>query len=67
MESEVFITWKGGKSMTENLFAEPNLKQITVWARGVLQNKDARCCRCTDRGQLQGRAHVQAWENYGPA
>ena len=40
--------------MTENLFAEPNLKQITVWARGVLQNKDARCCRCTDRGSCKG-------------
>ncbi|AKX94385.1 hypothetical protein MOTHE_c15920 [Moorella thermoacetica] len=27
---------------TKDLFAEPNLKQITVWARGVVMNKDAR-------------------------
>ena len=27
---------------SENLFAEPGLKQITVWARGVYENKEAR-------------------------
>lgn len=51
--------------MTENLFAEPNLKQITVWARGVLQNKDARdvAVALTEAAAREG-AHVQAWENY---
>lgn len=51
--------------MSENLFAEPNLKEITTWARGVLQNKDARdvCVGLTEAAAREG-AHVQAWENY---
>ncbi len=51
--------------MSENLFAEPNLKQITVWARGVLQNKDARdvAVALSEAAAMEG-AHVQAWENY---
>ncbi|MGB4503877.1 MAG: 2-oxoacid:acceptor oxidoreductase family protein [Syntrophaceticus sp.] len=51
--------------MSENLVAEPNLKQITVWARGVLQNKDARdvVVGLTEAAAKEG-AHVQAWENY---
>ncbi|HHW41717.1 MAG TPA: 4Fe-4S binding protein [Syntrophomonadaceae bacterium] len=51
--------------MSENLFAEPNLKQITVWARGVLQNKDARdVVVALTEAAAQENKHVQAWENY---
>jgi Pyruvate/2-oxoacid:ferredoxin oxidoreductase gamma subunit len=49
----------------ENLFAEPTLKQVTVWARGVLQNKDARdvVVALTEAAVKEGK-YVQAWENY---
>lgn len=51
--------------MSENLFAEPNLKQITVWARGVLQNKDARdVVVALTEAAAQEDKYVQAWENY---
>lgn len=50
---------------SENLFAEPGLKQITVWARGVYENKEARdvVVALTEAAALEGK-HVQAWENY---
>lgn len=51
--------------MSENLFAEPNLKQVTVWARGVYQNKDARdvVVALTEAAAKEDK-YVQAWENY---
>lgn len=51
--------------MSKNLFAEPNLKQITVWARGVIQNKDARdvAVGLAEAAVSEGK-YVQAWENY---
>ncbi|APC08798.1 oxalate oxidoreductase subunit delta [Neomoorella thermoacetica] len=50
---------------TKDLFAEPNLKQITVWARGVIMNKDARdiVVALTEAAAKEGK-YVQAWENY---
>jgi oxalate oxidoreductase subunit delta len=50
---------------TQELFAEPNLKQITVWARGVVMNKDARdvVVALTEAAAKEGK-YVQAWENY---
>lgn len=50
---------------TKDLFAEPNLKQITVWARGVVMNKDARdiVVALTEAAAKEGK-YVQAWENY---
>ncbi|KLU61997.1 pyruvate synthase subunit PorC [Peptococcaceae bacterium CEB3] len=49
----------------ENLFEEPGLKQITVWARGVYENKEARdvVVAITEAAASEGR-FVQAWENY---
>lgn len=49
----------------EKLFEEPTLKQITVWARGVYENKEARdvVVALTEAAALEGR-YVQAWENY---
>lgn len=51
--------------MNKNLFAEPDLKQITVWGRGVYENKEARdvVVSLTEAAALEGK-HVQAWENY---
>ncbi len=51
--------------MSENLFAEPNLKQITVWTRGVLMNKEARdvVVALTEAAARENK-YVQAWENY---
>lgn len=51
--------------MSKNLFVEPNLKQVTVWARGVVQNKDARdvVVGLSEAAAKEGK-HVQAWENY---
>ncbi len=48
-----------------NLFEEPGLKQITVWARGVYENKEARdvVVAVTEAAALEGK-FVQAWENY---
>ncbi|AYD39905.1 pyruvate ferredoxin oxidoreductase [Clostridium fermenticellae] len=50
---------------TNNLFAEPNLTQITVWGRGVYENKEARdvVVSLTEAAALEGK-FVQAWENY---
>jgi pyruvate ferredoxin oxidoreductase gamma subunit len=47
------------------LFAEPDLKQITVWGRGVYENKEARdvVVALTEAAALEGK-RVQAWENY---
>lgn len=49
----------------EKLFEEPGLKQITVWARGVLENKEARdvVVALTEAAAKEGK-FVQAWENY---
>lgn len=49
----------------KNLFAEPDLKQITVWGRGVYENKEARdvVVSLTEAAALEGKC-VQAWENY---
>lgn len=49
----------------ENLFEEPGLKQITVWARGVYENKEARdvVVALTEAAAAEGK-FVQAWENY---
>ncbi len=48
-----------------NLFEEPGLKQITVWARGVYENKEARdvVVSLTEAAATEGK-YVQAWENY---
>lgn len=47
------------------MFAEPNLTQITVWGRGVYENKEARdvVVSLTEAAALEGK-FVQAWENY---
>lgn len=49
----------------EELFQEEGLVQVTVWCRGVLENKEARDVVVALAGAagLEGR-HVQAWENY---
>ncbi|OAA95006.1 oxalate oxidoreductase subunit delta [Clostridium coskatii] len=49
----------------KNLFAEPDLKQITVWGRGVYENKEARdvVVSLTEAAALEDKC-VQAWENY---
>jgi len=49
----------------QGLFQESGLKQITVWARGVYQNKEARdvVVALTEAAALEGK-FVQAWENY---
>jgi pyruvate ferredoxin oxidoreductase gamma subunit len=49
----------------KDLFAEPGLKQITVWGRGVYENKEARdvVVSLTEAAALEGK-YVQAWENY---
>lgn len=51
--------------MIENLFEESGLKQVTVWARGVKENKEARdvVVSLTEAAVLEGK-FVQAWENY---
>ena len=51
--------------MTNKLFEEPGLKQITVWARGVYENKEARdvVVAVTEAAAAEGK-FVQAWENY---
>lgn len=50
---------------SEKLFEEPGLKQITVWARGVYENKEARdvVVAITEAAAKEGK-YVQAWENY---
>ncbi len=50
---------------SSKLFEEPGLKQITVWARGVYENKEARdvVVAVTEAAALEGK-FVQAWENY---
>ncbi len=50
---------------SNKLFEEPGLKQITVWARGVYENKEARdvVVALTEAAAKEGK-YVQAWENY---
>ncbi len=47
------------------LFAEPTLKQVTVWSRGVILVKDGRDVSflLANAGRMDGK-HVQAFENY---
>jgi oxalate oxidoreductase subunit delta len=50
----------------KQLMEEPALKQVTVWARGVLQNKEARdvvVILCNSAWKAEGK-YVQAYENY---
>ncbi|MFY9382986.1 MAG: 2-oxoacid:acceptor oxidoreductase family protein [Acetomicrobium sp.] len=49
----------------KKLFEEPSLIQITTWARGVIENKDARdvVFALANAGSKEGK-YVQAWENY---
>jgi len=50
----------------KKLMEEPTLKQVTVWARGVLQNKEARdvvVILCNSAWKAEGK-YVQAYENY---
>ncbi|MDI6601948.1 MAG: 2-oxoacid:acceptor oxidoreductase family protein [Thermoanaerobacteraceae bacterium] len=49
----------------QKLFEEPGLIQITTWARGVIQNKDARdvVFALANAASKEGK-YVQAWENY---
>ena len=50
----------------KKLMEEPTLRQITVWARGVLQNKEARdvvVILCNAAWKCEGK-YVQAYENY---
>lgn len=48
------------------LFAEPSLRQVTCWARGVLQNKEARdvVVILTNAAWKADGKYVQAFENY---
>lgn len=51
--------------LEENLFKEPGLTQITVWARGVLENKEARdVVVALTEAAVKENKYVQAWENY---
>ena len=47
------------------VFEEPGLIQVTTWARGVYENKDARDVTVvlTEAAKKQGK-YVQSWENY---
>ena len=49
----------------QNLFDEPGLMQITVWGRGVYENKEARdvVVSLTEAAAVEGK-YVQAWEDY---
>lgn len=49
----------------DKLFEEPGMKQVTTWARGVYENKDARdvVVALTEAARKEGK-HVQAYENY---
>ena len=50
----------------KKLFEEPSLRQVTVWARGVLQNKEARdvVVILTNAAWKGEGKFVQAFENY---
>lgn len=49
----------------EDLFAEPTLKQVTVWSRGVILGKEGRdvAFALANAAMREGK-HVQAFENY---
>lgn len=50
----------------KKLMEEPTLRQVTTWARGVLQNKEARdvvVILCNAAWKGEGK-YVQAYENY---
>lgn len=48
------------------LFKEPTLRQVTIWARGVLQNKEARdvAVILSNAAWKSDGKYVQAFENY---
>ncbi len=50
----------------KKLFEEPSLRQVTTWARGVLQNKEARdvVVILTNAAWKADGKYVQAFENY---
>lgn len=50
----------------KKLFEEPTLRQVTTWARGVLQNKEARdvVVILTNAAWKADGKYVQAFENY---
>lgn len=50
----------------KKLFEEPSLRQVTCWARGVLQNKEARdvVVILTNAAWKADGKYVQAFENY---
>lgn len=50
----------------KKLFEEPTLRQVTAWARGVLQNKEARdvVVILTNAAWKSEGKYVQAFENY---
>lgn len=50
----------------KELFKEPTLRQVTVWARGVLQNKEARdvVVILSNAAWKADGKYVQAFENY---
>ena len=50
----------------KKLFEEPTLRQVTVWARGVLQNKEARdvVVILSNAAWKADGKYVQAFENY---
>lgn len=49
----------------EGLFAEPNLKQVTIWSRGVILGKEGRdvAFSLANAARREGK-YVQAFENY---
>ncbi|NLJ99670.1 MAG: pyruvate ferredoxin oxidoreductase [Clostridia bacterium] len=53
-------------SDVKELFKEPTLRQVTAWARGVLQNKEARdvVVLLTQAAWKSEGKYVQAFENY---
>lgn len=50
----------------KELFKEPSMRQVTVWARGVLQNKEARdvVVILSNAAWKADGKYVQAFENY---
>lgn len=54
-----------GVADVRQLFAEEGLKQVTVWTRGVVMNKEARdvVVALANAAGLEGK-YVQAFENY---
>jgi Pyruvate/2-oxoacid:ferredoxin oxidoreductase gamma subunit len=51
--------------VAREIFAEPGMVAITVWARGVYENKEARDVTVvlTEAAKKEGK-YIQSWENY---